>query len=177
MHAKNPGTRSGAFSLVEVVLALGLFAFCIVVILGLLGTVMNSSKDSWMESRAAQIARQIASDLLPDPVGDASSTSTATPLAGMLVTLPNPIQLPLIPAATTTNTVYYSTDGEPVAPDAPNAVFRADVVLTPVVLEPAAGTLPERKASQLRIDIRPATQTNAAPFQFVARVTPQVSKP
>jgi len=177
MQAKNSIARLQAFSLIEVVLALGLFAFCIVVILGLLGTVMTSSKDSWMESRAAQIARQITSDLLPDPLGDASSTSTATPLAGMLVTLPNPIQLPLIPAAATTNTVYYSTDGEPVAQGAANAVFRADVVLTPVILEAAVGSLPERKASQLRIDIRPATQTNAAPFQFVARVTPQVSEP
>jgi len=173
MPEKNPIARSGAFSLIEVVLALGLFAFCIVVILGLLGSVMGSSRDSWMESRAAQIARQITSDLLPDPAGDIGSTSTATPLAGMLVTQPSPIQLLLVPAAATTNTVYYSAGGEPVAQGASDAVFRADVVLTPVTLEPAVGTLPARTVSQLRIDIRPATQTNAAPMQFVAYITPQ----
>jgi hypothetical protein len=159
------------------VLALGIFGFCVVVILGLLGSVMTSSRESWMETRAAQIARQITQDLTPDPAGNTNSTTRVTPLAGILVTVPDPVQINLAPASATTNTGYYSAEGIAVAPGATNLLFRADVIITPITLEAAVGALPERKVSQLRIDIRPEAQTNAQPFRFLSRIATGQSTP
>ncbi len=51
--------RSMAFSLVEVVLALGIVSFAIVAILGLIPTGLQTSHSSQDETRAAQIAQSI----------------------------------------------------------------------------------------------------------------------
>ncbi len=59
------GSRSGraGFSLVEVVIAVGIAAFCLVVMLGLIPTGLSTNKDSSGETAAANIARNIFSDL------------------------------------------------------------------------------------------------------------------
>jgi len=49
-----------AFSLIEVVIALGIFAFCIVGIVGLLPIAANSAKSVSQESNANNIAESIA---------------------------------------------------------------------------------------------------------------------
>jgi uncharacterized protein (TIGR02598 family) len=49
-----------AFSLIEVVIALGIFAFCIVGIVGLLPIAANSAKSVSIESNANNIAESIA---------------------------------------------------------------------------------------------------------------------
>ena len=53
-------TKSKAFSLIEVVIALGIFAFCIVSIVGLLPIAANSVKSVSQESNANNIAESIA---------------------------------------------------------------------------------------------------------------------
>lgn len=169
------GKSHQAFSLVEIVLALGIFAFCIVVIIGLLGTVMNSSKESWMETRAAHIARQIADDLTPDPA-NTNSTTQATADMGLLLK-PNPVQIPLFPASTYTNSATYSAEGVPVEAGATNALFKADVKIFPVTVDTNAGTIPERKLSQLQIDVRPVSRPAASPFRFISRITPSIAEP
>ncbi|MEI6493918.1 MAG: hypothetical protein WCO94_15320, partial [Verrucomicrobiota bacterium] len=50
--------RSGGFTLVEVAMALGLFAFAIIPIIGMMGTGLCVSKDSIESSTLAQIFRQ-----------------------------------------------------------------------------------------------------------------------
>ena len=52
--------KSFAFSLIEVVIALGIFAFCIVGIVGLLPIAANSVKSVSQESNANNIAESIA---------------------------------------------------------------------------------------------------------------------
>lgn len=175
MNGRLPIARPAAFSLVEIVLALGIFAFCIVVVIGLLGTVMNSSKESWMETRSAHIARQITDDLTPDP-DTATGTTRATVDQGILLT-PNVVQVPLFPSTTYTNSATYSAEGVPVAASATDALFKADIKIMPITQEAAAGGLPARKTSQLQIDIRPVMQPTAAPFRFVSRITPQNAIP
>jgi uncharacterized protein (TIGR02598 family) len=54
---------STGFSLVEVVLALGVVAFAIIAILGVFPVGLNASHDSQNESRAAQISQDIFSSL------------------------------------------------------------------------------------------------------------------
>jgi len=53
-------SKSKAFSLIEVVIALGIFAFCIVGIIGLLPIAANSVKSVSQESNANNIAESIA---------------------------------------------------------------------------------------------------------------------
>src|SRR5947209_6065666 len=55
--------RRSAFSLVEVVLALGIVSFAIVAILGLIPTGLQTSHSSQDETRAAQIAQSILSTM------------------------------------------------------------------------------------------------------------------
>lgn len=57
----NKGTS--AFTLIEVVLAVGIFSFAIVGILGLFPLAMSSAQQSQMTTVATQIARTITSDL------------------------------------------------------------------------------------------------------------------
>jgi len=63
------------FSLVEVVLALGVAAFCLIAVMGLLPVAINVQKASVQQSKANSIISQIASDLRADvrlPPGQAS---------------------------------------------------------------------------------------------------------
>jgi uncharacterized protein (TIGR02598 family) len=62
-----------AFSLIEVVIALGIFAFCIVGIVGLLPIAANSVKSVSLESTANNIAESIAGFWQVAPL---SSTTT-----------------------------------------------------------------------------------------------------
>jgi Tfp pilus assembly protein PilV len=71
--------QSPAFSLIEVVIALGLFTFCIVGIVGLLPLAASSVKSVYQESNANNIAESIASLWLVSPT---NSTSVSIPLMG-----------------------------------------------------------------------------------------------
>ncbi len=71
---KSPRIRGG-FSLVEIVMALGIVSFAIVGIMGLFPVAMKSALESQRETRAAQIAQQIFSDLRSGPP---NSTYVAT---------------------------------------------------------------------------------------------------
>jgi type II secretory pathway pseudopilin PulG len=62
-----PGARSG-FSLVEVTIAIGIFAFVIVGIMGLFPVALQQRGDSAVETRAALVARQVFESI------DSSST-------------------------------------------------------------------------------------------------------
>jgi uncharacterized protein (TIGR02598 family) len=50
---------SSGFTLVEVIMALGIFSFAIVAIIGLMGTGLNVSKDSIQDSTFARIYEQV----------------------------------------------------------------------------------------------------------------------
>lgn len=57
-------TDHAGFSLVEVVLAFGICAFCLAVLVGLLSTGLRISQDAVSQTEASGIARMIAADLL-----------------------------------------------------------------------------------------------------------------
>ncbi|MFZ4776236.1 MAG: type IV pilus modification PilV family protein [Terrimicrobiaceae bacterium] len=67
LFAPGPNVRVGrshnAFSLIEIVLALGVIAFALVGIMGLFPVAMKSAQESQRETRATLIAQQIFSDL------------------------------------------------------------------------------------------------------------------
>lgn len=65
---KAPSRRSqGGFSLVEIVLALGVFSIAIVVLLGLFPTALNTAQSGRGDTIAAQIGRSIIADLRSHP--------------------------------------------------------------------------------------------------------------
>lgn len=55
--------RCHGFSLVEIVLALGVIAFALVAIMGMFPVAMRAARDSQSETRATHIAQQIFNDL------------------------------------------------------------------------------------------------------------------
>ena len=67
-----------AFSLIEVVIALGIFAFCIVGIVGLLPIAANSAKSVSLESTANNIAESIAGFWQVAPIGSSTTGGNFT---------------------------------------------------------------------------------------------------
>jgi type II secretory pathway pseudopilin PulG len=63
---KRPLLKTAAFSLVEVTLALGVAAFCLVTVLGLLPTSLKTQQSSIQQTTANQIISTIFSDLRAD---------------------------------------------------------------------------------------------------------------
>ena len=89
-----------AFSLIEVVIAMGIFSFCIVGIVGLLPIAANSVRSSVNESNANNIAESIAGFWMVAP-DEAVTTGNFT--MGDF-TIGN--------ATTTPQTIYYNYDGK-----------------------------------------------------------------
>lgn len=100
---RNAHLRAFGFSLVEVVLALGVVGFAIVAILGMIPIGLNTGHDAQNDTRAAQIAQAILSTV-------ASQTQTQF----------SNIQLPLNDTSVTsfdltssqTKTIYADNDGQ-----------------------------------------------------------------
>lgn len=77
-----PSSQSAAFSLVEVTLALGVAAFCLLVLLGLLPTGVKTQQSSIQQTTANQIISQICSVLRADvrlPPGQANKVCPDPP--------------------------------------------------------------------------------------------------
>jgi type II secretory pathway pseudopilin PulG len=65
-NMKQPMPRMAAFSLVEVTLALGVAALCLIAVLGLLPTSLKTQQTSMQQTTANQIISTIFSDLRAD---------------------------------------------------------------------------------------------------------------
>ena len=94
-------TSNAGFSLIEVVIALGIFAFCIVAIVGLLPVGMNSVRSVSNENNAIHIASSIEGIWQVAPLGST-------------ITMPNIINN--LSISTSQNSTYYFNEfGEPLA--------------------------------------------------------------
>lgn len=109
-------SRREAFSLVEVVIAVGIAAFCLVVMLGLIPTGLSTNKDSSGETAAANIARCIFSDLRATSKGN-----TVSPLYG--------IDFPSGGSPQTT-TLYWDEAGSTNSSGSTQTKYRSTVTLT-----------------------------------------------
>src|SRR5438874_13764949 len=76
---KRPVSRTPGFSLVEVTLALGVAAFCLLVLLGLLPTGLKTQQSGIQQTTANQIISQISSFLRSDVRLPPAQTSRACP--------------------------------------------------------------------------------------------------
>jgi uncharacterized protein (TIGR02598 family) len=59
----NPGKGAPGFSLLELLFAIGVFVFCVLSIVGLLGVALNGSMDSQRDSALISIVRTLDSEL------------------------------------------------------------------------------------------------------------------
>lgn len=122
LHRISINSREGSgFSLIEVVLAIGVFAVAIVAVLGLMPGLLSKSRETWQETRAAHIARQIATDLQPVSEED-----------GLLVQAGEEGWLKIPLGTKETYLVRFDQNGNPVDSKSLEAVFRAEVRIDPL---------------------------------------------
>ena len=109
-------TSPRAFSLVEVVLALAILAFGIVVLVALLPIGLQTEQTSAQETVAINIIQSFGTDLANSPATNPKSTR-------YLLAMPATTPLPAPPAATPTPANYYLTDDQTVTGTAAGAAF------------------------------------------------------
>jgi uncharacterized protein (TIGR02598 family) len=119
-------TKRKAFSLIEVVIALGLFTFCIVGIVGLLPIAANSVKSVSLESTANNIAESIAGFWQVAP-GNATSSGGSLNIGTFKV------------GAAGEDTFYYDNDGFEVPSD--RASLRLEYKAAPLDTSPSSFTV------------------------------------
>lgn len=173
--------RMKGFTLLEIVFAFGLFAFCVTVLLVLMSGLLQSSQESTTETRAAQIARQILNDLSPDvKVIDPAITNAATADKGIMVLGGSNEsaglqlkQIDLNLSADLTETTFYTVDGTPTTATSDDRAYKAVIRLSPLALS-ENGPAAARQVVQVRIDITMAhAPADARPFRYISRLTPQ----
>ena len=149
-----------AFSLVEVTLALGVAAFCLIAVLGLLPASLKTQQASIQQTTANSIISQIFSDLRADlrlPPGLASHETDGgfqPPLHGHWLHMEHP------------DTLFFTQEGKPVNNGGDVAVFRATItynqlgptgntslasitVSWPAQVNPATGVVPAGSVTTL----------------------------
>jgi type II secretory pathway pseudopilin PulG len=120
--------RTAGFSLVEVTLALGVAALCLLVLMGLLPTGLKTQQSSAQQTTANQIISQISSFLRSDVRLPPGQTSKACPdppdpndpcdwsnLNGHWQSVATP------------DTMYFTNEGKPTTSAPANAAFRAKI--------------------------------------------------
>jgi uncharacterized protein (TIGR02598 family) len=121
IKVKRSSHKVSAFSLVEVTLALGVAAFCLIAVLGLLPTSLKTQQASIQQTTANSIISQIFSDLRADlrlPPGLASHETDGgfqPPLHGHWLQMLAP------------DTLFFTQEGKPVNNGQDVAVFRATI--------------------------------------------------
>ena len=126
-NVKRPLPESAAFSLVEVTLALGVAAFCLLVLLGLLPTGLKTQQSSIQQTTANAIISTIWSDLRADlilPPGQYRhlEEDSGYQLHGHWANMQQP------------DTLYFTQEGKQTTNGNPpaDAVFRAKITYNPV---------------------------------------------
>ena len=79
-----PWKRAGGFSLIEVTIALGIAAFCLVTVFALLPIGLNSNQQSFENTVAGNLSSAIVADLRSVPITGAN----ATPRFGIVIPIP-----------------------------------------------------------------------------------------
>lgn len=144
--------RAGAFSLIEVALALGVISFAIVGIMGLFPVALRTAQESQRETRATLIAQQIFADLMASPSTNfliAKGTNLSSTANFVTNSLGNSLS---------TN-IPFNRDGIPSSSD---PIFDAKITVTPN--SPVSGL------AHIQVDVSTPAQaalTNRSTYTFV----------
>jgi uncharacterized protein (TIGR02598 family) len=146
-------SQQRGFSLIEVVIALGIAVFCLIPIFALLPIGQKSNQDTLRETIAASLAASVSTDLRATP-----ATITSSPYFGL--------SIPSSGSAGTTNNFYVTDTGVTnAAPSTSRATYLATVVITP----PAASTPKTATTAQILITwpALPNQANGSIPTQYV----------
>jgi uncharacterized protein (TIGR02598 family) len=99
-----PSRPNRAFSLVEVTLTLGIAAFCLLALFGLLPIGLNSNRASVTQSGAANIATALAADLRGTPLPTQTNANPTSPQ--YKISIPATGSAPI-------QTIFFRTNGNP----------------------------------------------------------------
>lgn len=126
-HPRHP--RAG-FSLIEVTIALGIAAFCLITVFGLLPIGLDSSQNAAEQTIVSGVATAISADLHSTPL--VSSTGASTSRFGLFI--PPPSQL----ASAQPQVLFFTQDGSLAGPVNSNAFptsnpprYRATITMKP----------------------------------------------
>ncbi len=128
-----------AFSLVEVVLALGVTSFCLMALFGLLSVGLNNNRGTIEQAGATAILSAAMSDLYATPPTVPPGASTNSVQFGIKIPA-NPVTAV---ASSSVTTLYFSASGLTTNSTAAQSAYRLTV--TPLV--PTSPTSPTRVAS------------------------------
>jgi hypothetical protein len=156
-----PPSRPDAFSLIEVTLALGIAAFCLLTVFGLLPIGLNTTQSAIEQTTVSGIATEIAADLHGTPVAGGTSA-----FLGLVIPIPGYGQ--------TQQTIYFSQDGQPTGGDYGttssgngSATKSSITVGSEINQSPVAGSNPSRYRATITI----------APDAYLTAVNQQASLP
>jgi uncharacterized protein (TIGR02598 family) len=123
---------SDAFSLVEVVVALGVTVFCLLVLFGLLSVGLGSNRNTMEQTRATTILSAVVADLYATP--------QTLPPGGATNSLQFNVKIPANPvtAATPVTTLYFPGNGQ-LSTNATSAGSAYRLTVTPVVPSTGGG--------------------------------------
>ena len=139
---------TAAFSLVEVVVALGVTIFCLIALFGLLSVGLRSNQTTIEQAGASTILSAVISDLYATPVTIPSGSATNS--------LQFNIKIPAVNAATPVTTLYFAGNGS-LATNSTAASSTYRLTVTPI------GTTGTRTATFLDLTVTwPALATSAA---------------
>ena len=151
---------SAGFSLIEVALALGVAAFALVAIIGLIPIGLNSNQTSSEQTAAAGLAAGIVADL------------RATPVAIPPVAKSSPrYQVPLPPSGNATHSIFLREDGSLSGALDANADLSQDPRYRATLFITAPTAAPQKVATTVRLLITwPAVadpQATKTPARFI----------
>lgn len=137
MKIKTLGYRSGAFSLVEVTLALGIITFCLVTLFGLLPIGLRSNQAAAEQTAANGILSAVMADLRSTPALSGTSTQFSISIPTDPTTKPSPA------------TLYFTSDGQ--SSSVAQARYRMTVSFLPNGTAPANGTSRAATLAELEV--------------------------
>ena len=158
--------QNKAFSLVEVVLALGVVAFALVAILGVFPAAFSQNRKGISDTRAAQLAKMVVSTI------DAQSATFST--INCFGVIP-PLDLTNYSTATAPVTLYaaYPSPDQPQITNtkAANSIYSIEIRFNNVPAVAPSVTLPAGTVNQLQIRIRglSTVTTDFVEFMYLAR--------
>jgi type II secretory pathway pseudopilin PulG len=107
-----------AFSLVEVTLAIGIAAFCLIAVFGLMPVGVQTNRNANSQTSATNIIAAVAADLRATAKTNLTSTTSARFTISIPTDPTSPSDQPPCSEAQTRQTRYVSSDGQVVTSDA-----------------------------------------------------------
>lgn len=155
-YRQPPGRRSAGYSLVEVMVAVGIVSFGIIAMVSMMPSGLSTFRNSMDRSISSQIAQRI--------VNEARQTDFAT--------------LTDFPGNATFEYKYFTDEGDTTTPGAANQIYVVRVDITKQVLVPqgnATFTNPSMAQVRVRIANRPRATTTAIAGNATTSNSPSVT--